>query len=160
MIGGTATVHLIRISELTGSMFGLTLNTKSEDIYRALIEATAFGTKVIFDLYKKYGVEIKEVFASGGISLKNKLLMQIYSDVLGMEIKVADCKQAGATGSAIFAAYASGEFATIEEAVKKLSKECTVVYKPNSDNTKKYKKMYDKYVKLSDYFAKNKELKI
>ena len=143
-------------SELTGSVFGLTLNTKPEDIYRALIESTAFGSKVIFDLYKKYGVEIKEVYASGGISLKNKMLMQIYADVLGMEIKVADCKQAGATGSAIFAAYASGEFATVEEAVKKLSKECSVVYKPNLDNTHKYKKLYNRYVELSDYFAKNK----
>ena len=127
-------------SDLTGSLFGITLNTKPEDIYRALIEATAFGTKVIVDLYTKYGVEIKEVYASGGISVKNKMLMQIYSDVLGMNIKVADCKQSGATGSAIFAAYASGEFDTMEKAVKKLSKESSIVYKPNLENTVKYKK--------------------
>lgn len=143
-------------SDLTGLIFGFTLNTKPEEIYRALVESTAFGSKVIFDLYEKYGVEIKEVYASGGISLKNKMLMQIYSDVLGKNIKVADCKQAGATGSAIFAAYASGEFETMEEAVDKLSRECSVVYKPNLENTNKYRKMYEKYVKLSEMFANNK----
>ncbi len=141
-------------NDLTGTMFGFTLNTKPEEMYRALVESAAFGTKVIFDLYDKYGVEIKEVFASGGISLKNKMLMQIFADVTGREFKVADCKQAGATGSAIIAAYASGEFDTMEEAVKSLARECKVVYKPNLENTLKYKKQYDKYVKLSDYFAK------
>jgi len=144
-------------NNLTGAMFGFTLGTKPEEMYRALIESAAFGTKVIFDLYEKYGVEVKEVYASGGISLKNKLLMQIYSDVTGKEIKVADCKQGGAVGSAMFAAYASGEFETVEEAVKALSKECKVVYKPNLENTEKYKKLYDKYVKLSEMFAKNKQ---
>lgn len=144
-------------NDLTGAMYGFTLNTKPEEIYRALVESAAFGTKVIFDLYEKYGVSINEVFASGGISLKNKLLMQIYADVLGKEIKVADCKQAGAVGSAIFASYASGEFVTVEEAVKKLAKECTRVYKPNLENTEKYKKPYNKYVKLSEMFAKDKD---
>ncbi len=93
---------------LTGALIGMTLNTKPEEIYRALIEATAFGTRRIVELYEKGGVQIEEVIASGGIAMKNEMLMQIYADVLGKKIKIAASDQAAALGSAIYAALAAG----------------------------------------------------
>ena len=141
-------------STLSGSLFGLTLATKPEEIYRALIESVAFGTKVINDIFENGGVKIPECYAGGGIAVKNKLLMQIFADVLGKEIKVTDCAQAGAVGSAIFAAYASGVNKTMEEAAYALSKPCAIVYTPNLENTEKYKSAYESYKRFSELFAK------
>ena len=141
-------------SSLSGSIFGLTLATKPEEIYRALIEAVAFGTKAISDIFENGGINISECYAGGGIAVKNKLLMQIFADVLGKEIRVTDCAQAGAVGSAIFAAYASGIGDTMEDTVKKLSKPCTIVYKPNYENAEKYKPSYERYKNFSELFAK------
>lgn len=141
-------------SSLSGSMFGLTLATKPEEIYRALIESVAFGTKAIVDLFENGGIKISECLAGGGIAVKNKLLMQIFADVVGKAIKVTDCAQAGAVGSAIFAASAAGVCKTMEATVKKLSKPCTTVYIPNSQNTEKYKKAYERYIRFSELFAK------
>ena len=141
-------------SSLSGSMFGLTLATKPEEIYRALIESVAFGTKAIVDIFENGGIKINECLAGGGISAKNKLLMQIFADVVGKPIKVTDCAQAGAVGSAIFAASAAGVCESIEETVKKLSQPCGTVYTPNLENTEKYKAAYDRYKKFSELFAK------
>ena len=80
--------------------------------------------------------------------------MQIFADVLGKEIKVSDCSQAGAVGSAIFAASAAGVCPTVEETVSKLSSPCGTVYKPNFENTEKYKAAYERYKKFSELFAK------
>jgi L-ribulokinase len=80
--------------------------------------------------------------------------MQIFADVLGKEIKVTDCAQAGAVGSAIFAAYAAGVGETMEDTVKMLSKPCSIVYKPNYENTEKYRSAYERYKKFSELFAK------
>lgn len=109
-----------------GSITGLTLNTRPEEIYRALIEATAFGTREIFELYEASGVQVKEIIASGGIASKNPLLMQIYADVLGVDIRVADSDQAAALGSAIYAALTAGSgkggYDSYREAVEKMSR--------------------------------------
>jgi len=141
--------------ELTGAIFGLTLKTKPEEIYRALIDAVAFGTKTIVDLYKNNGVEIESIYASGGISQKNKMLMQIYADVLGEEIIVNKSKQSGALGVAMFASVAGGYFKTLDEAATVLVSKEADVYKPNMENTKKYDKLYKEYVKLCEYFAES-----
>ena len=141
-------------STLSGSMFGLTLSTKPEEMYRALIEAVAFGTKAIVDLFEDGGIKISECLAGGGIAVKNKLLMQIFADVTGKSIKVTECKQAGAVGSAIFAASAADVCETMEATVKKLSKPCTTVYTPNLKNTEKYAEAYKRYKKFSELFAK------
>ena len=93
---------------LSGMIIGMTLNTKPEEIYRALIESTAFGTKVILNQMEESGVNIDEIVASGGIIYKNPLFMQIYTDVLGIPIKIAKCKQAAALGASIYAAIAAG----------------------------------------------------
>lgn len=141
-------------SSLSGSLFGLTLATKPEEIYLALIESVAFGTKTIVDLFEKGGIKISECFAGGGIAVKNKLLMQIFADVTGKEIKVTDCTQAGAVGSAIFAAAATGIYGDIKDTVKKLGRSCSTEYVPNYENTQKYSAAYERYKKFSELFAK------
>lgn len=139
--------------DLSGLILGLTLKTKPEEIYRAMIEATAFGTKMIVDLYMESGVEIRELYASGGIPRKNPFFMQIYADVLGKEIKIARSRQGGALGSAIFAAVSSGYFDSLPAAAEALAEKCTQVYIPNPENTKKYARAYAEYADLCKYFG-------
>ena len=95
--------------DLTGLLLGATLATKPEEIYRALIEATAYGTRVIVEAFEKNGVPVTELVACGGLPEKNKLLMQIYADVTGREFKVSASKQTPALGSAMFGAVAAGK---------------------------------------------------
>lgn len=139
--------------ELTGVMVGLTLATRPEEMYRAILESTAFGTKAICDLYENSGIQIDEVYASGGISQKNPFMMQMYADVLGKPIHVPKMKQAGAMGSAIFAAYAGGVYSDISTAINKMVNLKKTVYIPNNENTKQYMPLYEKYLSLSRYFA-------
>lgn len=139
--------------DLSGLILGLTLKTRPEEIYRAIIEATAFGTKMIVDLYINSGVEIRELYASGGIPRKNPFFMQIYADVLGKEITIAKSRQGGSLGSAIFAAVSSGYFASLPEAAEVLAEKCTEVYVPNLENTEKYAKAYAEYAELCKYFG-------
>ncbi len=141
-------------ASLKGAMFGLTLATKPEEIYLALIEAVAFGTKAIVDIFENGGIRITECRAGGGIAVKNKLLMQIFADVTGKIIKVSDCKQTGAVGSAIFAASAANVYNSIQTTVEKLSAPCGTVYYPIAENTEKYKEAYERYKFFSETFAK------
>lgn len=141
---------------LSGMLLGLTLQTKPEDIYRAMIESTAFGTKRIVELYEESGIAIDEVYAAGGISQKNPFLMQIYADVLGKAIRITESKQAGAKGSAVLAAVASGYFPTVEKAAAVIADKCVTIYSPNLENTKKYEPLYKAYKELSEYFGSGK----
>ena len=145
--------------DLTGVILGLNLQTKPEEIFRALIESTAFGTKSIVDIYEKNGIAVKEIYASGGISQKNRLMMQIYADVLGKEIKVIEAPQAAAKGSAILASMAGGYFDSFKEATKTLCEYTEIVYTPNQENTEKYARLYKEYLTVSEFFAKNSILK-
>lgn len=140
--------------ELSGLILGLTLQTKPEEIYRAIIEATAFGTKAIIDAYEAGGVAVDEICAAGGISQKNPFLMQIYADVTGKKIKVAKSTQAGAKGSALFGSLAGGYFADAKAAASVIADDCEIEYHPVADNTKKYGKLYKEYQLLTDYFGK------
>lgn len=140
--------------DLSGMICGLTLTTKPEEIYRALIEATAFGTKRILDLYTDNGVDVKGMYASGGIAQKNPLLMQIYADVCGMKIQVPTGRQAAAKGGAILAACACGYYNTFKAAADAMADKEFVEYIPKTDNTKQYARVYEKYCELSEYFAK------
>ncbi len=142
-------------SDLSGLILGLTLHTKPEDIYRAILESTAFGTKAIVDLYEENGVAVDEVYAAGGISRKNSFLMQIYADVLGKKINVTSSSQAAAKGSAIFASVAGGYFENASQAAKILADGIEKTYEPNPANTQKYKKLYESYLSLSEHFAKS-----
>lgn len=144
---------------LKGSLIGMSLGTKPEEIYRALIEATAYGTRRILELYEENGLQIQEIICSGGISLKNPLLMQIYADVLGKRLKVASSDQAAALGSAIYAALSSGAkeggYDRYEEAVQKMSKVKDTVYVPDSMNYVVYTKLYSVYKDYSEIMGKN-----
>lgn len=141
-------------ADLSGVVLGMTLKTRPEEIYRALIEATAFGTKRIIDTYERYGVKIDALCASGGIAEKDPLTMQIYADVCNREIKVAGSAQAGSLGSAMFAAVASGHFQNMEQAAGVMARLKDFSYKPIAENTAVYNKLYDEYVTLCEYFAK------
>lgn len=145
-------------ADLTGIIVGMTIHTRPEDVYRALLEATAFGTKVIVDTFNDSRVEVKEFYASGGIPNKNALMMQIYADVLNMPVHVTNIKEGPALGSAIFGALAAGQenggYDTIYEAAKKLGKTDMKVYHPIEENVKVYSKLYDEYLRLYNYFGK------
>lgn len=139
---------------LAGSLIGMTLNTRPEEIYRTLIETTAFGTRIIKELFEEGGIRIEEVIASGGIASKNPLLMQIYADVLGTDIKIASCDQAAALGSAIYAALAAGGenggYDSYEEAVERMSRIKEQKYYSDPKNKKAYDRLYRIYQNFSD----------
>lgn len=144
-------------SDLTGLVLGCTLTTKPEEIYRALIEATAFGTKVIIDQFEKNGILINELYASGGIAGKNALMMQIYADVTGKEIRICDSDQPVALGAGIFGAVAAGKekggYESLEEAVNKMARLKDTVYHPIPENQEIYGDLYVEYRVLHDYFG-------
>lgn len=139
---------------LTGLFIGLTLSTKPEQMYRALIEATAFGARAIVENYEKSGVPVREIRAAGGIVGKNKLLMQIYADVIGLPIKAGRCPQIPALGAAINAAVAAGVYPDIERAVDAMSVKDFDIYTPNRENHEAYNELYAEYMTLHDYFGK------
>lgn len=144
--------------DLTGMMLGMTLQTKPEEIYRALIEATAYGTRSIIENYREHGVPVEEFFASGGISQKDPMTMQIYADVINMPIKIAGSLQGPALGSAIFAAKAAGKAAggydDIFEAARAMGKVKDTVYTPIPENAAVYDKLFAEYKTLHDYFGR------
>lgn len=144
--------------DLTGMILGLTLHTKPEEIYLALLEATAFGTRKIVDAFHESGVEVKELYACGGLPQRNKLLMQIYADVTNREIKVAATKHTPAVGAAMFGAVAAGKekggFDSIVEAAKKLARIREETYRPIQEHVEVYEKLYQEYIKLHDYFGR------
>ena len=145
-------------ADLTGCMLGMTLATKPEEMYRALIEATAFGTRMIVENFRNNGVPVEEFYASGGISVKNEMAMKIYSDVLKMPVKIAGSSQGPALGSAIFASVAvgseNGGYDSIFEAAEKLGKVRDKHYEPIKENAEVYDKLYAEYKKLHDYFGR------
>lgn len=144
-------------ADLTGLLLGGTLNTKPEEIYRALIEATGFGTNKIIKSFEDKGMKIDELYGCGGLP-KNKLLMQIYSDITGKEIKVAESAQTSALGSAMFGAVAAGKqrggYDTITEAAKKMARVKDETFKPNPKNHSIYQKLFAEYEILHDYFGR------
>ncbi len=138
---------------LTGLLIGQTLHTKPEEIYRALVEATAFGALTIINRIEEYGVEIKEVVNCGGIAEKNPMVMQIYADICNREMKVSRSAQTCALGSAIAAAVVAGghpDFATAQKAMTGVKE---VTYKPIPENASVYAKLYKLYKQLHDGFG-------
>ncbi len=142
---------------LTGLVLGLTLHTKPEEIYRALVEATAFGALTIINRFREYGVEIREVVNCGGIAEKNPLVMQIYADVTGVEMKVARSAQTCALGSAMAGAVAArkkgGGFDTFAEAQAAMAGTKKKSYRPDPKAHKVYAELYPLYRKLHDAFG-------
>jgi L-ribulokinase len=146
-------------ADLTGVLLGITLATRAEEIYRALIEATAYGTRVIVDTFQQNGVPIDELVACGGLPEKNKLLMQIYADVSGREMKVSASRQTSALGSAMFGAVAGGVAAggydSIYAAAQKMAHLKSEVFSPIIENQKIYEKLFAEYLRLHDYFGRS-----
>lgn len=140
---------------LSGVLVGLKLGTTPEEIYRALIEATAFGTRRIIELYEQSGIEITTLYAAGGIAEKDSMLMQIYADVTGREIFVSGTAQACAYGSAVLGSVNEKGYKTLSDASEKMKKIKDISYKPVMANHDKYKKLYEDYKTLSEYFAKS-----
>ncbi|MEC0265849.1 ribulokinase [Paenibacillus anseongense] len=145
-------------TELNGLILGYSLLTKPEEVYRSLLEATAFGTRKIVDAFHNNGVEVQELYACGGLPQKNRLLMQIYADVTNREIKVADSKQTPALGAAMFGAVAAGAanggYDSIVDAAQKMARVRKDTFKPIPENVVVYEKLYQEYSKLHDYFGR------
>jgi L-ribulokinase len=140
--------------DLSGLLVGATLGTRAPDIYRALIEATAFGTRVIVENFEASGVPVTELVAAGGLPEKNKLLMQIYSDVTGREFRIIGSEQGPALGSAMHAAVAAGAYPDIQAAARAMGKLKAEVYQPIPAHQAVYDKLYAEYVTLHDYFGR------
>lgn len=143
---------------LSGVLVGEKLSTKPYEIYRALLEATAFGTRVIIDLFENNDIPISKVVATGGIPKKNTLLMQIYADVLQKEITVVENEQAPALGAAILGAVSAGAYETFPEAINKMASKQSITYKPNEENAETYNKLFTIYQQLSTFFTQQSNL--
>lgn len=141
-------------SRLSGLLVGLTLTTQPEEIYRALLESTAYGARVIHEAFAETGVEIRELYAAGGIPAKNPLMMQIYADVLDREIRVATTAQSPALGGALYAATAAGCFAHLGDAAGAMVRTKMTVYRPDPENAAAYRRLYGVYRQLHDYLGR------
>lgn len=143
-------------SGLSGLMVGMTLATKPEDQYRALLEATAFGARVIIDNFEQHGISVDEIRIAGGL-LKNPLLMQIYADVTRRPLSIATVTQAGAHGSAIFAAVAAGVYPSLAQAAVHMGGVISNAYVPNEEASQRYDELFAIYLHLYDLFGRSDE---
>jgi L-ribulokinase len=145
-------------ADLRGLLVGMTLATKAPEIYRALIEATAFGTRVIVDAFESAGVPVGGIVACGGLPERNRLLMQVFADVTGCEFAVAASGQAPALGSAMFGAVAagtaSGGYDSIVEASRHMAHLGEARYRPDPRRHAVYDELYGEYVRLHDLFGR------
>jgi L-ribulokinase len=141
-------------ADLRGLIVGMTLATTAPEIYRALLEATAFGTRVIIDAFETAGIPVAEVVACGGLPERNKLLMQIYADATGRRFSVAASKQTPALGSAMFGAVAAGAFGSIVEASERMTKPSDEEYVPDPVRCAAYEPLYREYLRLHDLFGR------
>jgi L-ribulokinase len=139
--------------ELSGVMIGQTLATTCVDMYRALLEATAFGTRMILETFVESGIPVNELVVAGGL-LKNELLMQIYADVVGLPLSIVPSTQAPALGSAIHAASAAGAFTDVRAAAKQMGRRKRNAYKPIPANVEVYNQLYREYVAAHDWFGR------
>ncbi|WAP50452.1 ribulokinase [Arthrobacter sp. ATA002] len=139
--------------ELSGVFVGQTLATRPEDMYRALLEATAFGTRTIIEAFNASGVPVTEFVVAGGL-LKNPLLMQVYADVINLPLSVIDSDQGPALGSAIHAAVAAGAYPDVRSAAAAMGRVRRGVYQPVPENVAAYNALYEEYRTLHDYFGR------
>ncbi len=144
-------------SDLSGLVLGYSLATKPEEIYRALLEATTFGTRKIIETFIASGVPINEIIVTGGAPMQNKLLLNILASVTRMEIKIADCPYSSAMGAAMFAAVAAGSkrggYDTIQDASKNMAHLKKESFIPNNNDKKTYNRLYSEFTLLHDYFG-------
>lgn len=139
---------------LKGTIAGLTLGTNAPQVFRALVEATAFGTKAIVDRFESEGIIIDNVIGIGGIALKSPFVMQTMCDVINKPIKVCNTDQACALGAAMFAATAAGVYNKVEDAIKNMNSGFSNEFVPRPENVKVYADLYNKYLKLGQFTEK------
>ena len=140
-------------SELSGAILGITMTTKPEDIYRALVEATCFGARTIIESFTNAGVKIDEIVASGGL-IKDPFFMQTLADITCVPLSVATTKQGGALGAAAHGAVAAGFYPSIKEASLAMGGKVSAAYVPNYDRTARYDELFNEYRQLHDYFGR------
>jgi L-ribulokinase len=139
--------------ELSGTIVGLTLATKPHEVYRALLESTAFGTRKIVETFNASGIPVTEFIAAGGL-IRNPFLMQVYADVLNMPISVIGSSQGPALGSAIHAAVAAGAYEDIHAAAAAMGRLDRAAYMPDPGRAEAYDALYREYTELHDYFGR------
>ncbi len=142
---------------LSGVIAGLTLATQPEDVYRALLESTAFGTRTIIEAFEQHGVTVEELVVAGGL-VKNELLMQIYADVTRRPLSVVRSDQGPALGSAIHAAVAAGAYPDVFAASAAMGKVEKGVFVPVESRANAYDALYEQYARLHDYFGRDSEV--
>jgi L-ribulokinase len=143
--------------ELSGVMIGQTLETTCVDMYRALLEATAFGTRMIVETFVDSGVPVTELVVAGGL-LKNGLLMQIYADAVGLPLSIVPSAQAPALGAAIHAAAAAGAHPDVRTAAAAMGRRIPAAYKPIPDNVAAYDRLYREYVAAYEWFGRGNDM--
>ncbi|MET0700027.1 MAG: ribulokinase [Mycobacterium sp.] len=143
--------------ELSGVMVGQTLETTCVDMYRALLEATAFGTRMIVETFVESGVPVTELVVAGGL-LKNRLLMQIYADAIGLPLSTVPSAQAPALGAAIHAATAAGAFSDVRTAAKQMGSRIRNAYNPIPENVAAYDELYREYVAAYEWFGRGNDM--
>jgi L-ribulokinase len=141
-------------ADLSGLLVGMTLATRPPDIYRALIEGTAFGTRVIVEAFEQAGLPVGAIVACGGLPDRSPLVMQIFADVTGREISVAGSRQAPALGAAMFGAVAGGAFDSIGDASRSMAHLSGTTYASRPENREAYDALYGEYVRLQDLFGR------
>lgn len=145
-------------NDLTGLMIGMRLTTKPEEMYRALIEATAFGTRVIIDNFDKYGVHTDKIYATGGISQKNPMAMQIFADITKRPFRIAGSKYGPALGAAVLGSLAAGSerggYDNIFDATRVMANLTDIEYTPNPEASRVYDQLYIEFLQLHDYFGR------
>ncbi|MDD5938268.1 MAG: ribulokinase [Clostridiales bacterium] len=150
---------MLNNANLTGLIMGMTLNTRQEDVYRALIEATAFGTRNIVECMQKQGISVEHIYACGGLSRKSRLVMQIFADVLGRDITVTSIEQTTAYGAAMYGMVAAGKerggFDTFSEASRGLFSGAEKIFRPDMDNHRIYSQLFQYYQRLTDIFGRD-----
>lgn len=139
--------------ELSGVIVGQTLQTTAEEGYRALLESTAYGTRVIVEAFGESGAPVTEFIAAGGL-IKNADLMQLYADVLKMPVSIIGSEQGPALGSAIHAAVAAGAYDSIHQASAQMGRKSPTVYMPRPDASEVYDRLFEEYRVLHDYFGR------
>jgi L-ribulokinase len=139
--------------KLTGLLLGLTLHTTPAEMFRAFVEATAFGARVIIERYKAYGVPVDRVINCGGIANKSPMTMQIYADVLGCPMEVSDNEESCALGAAMAGAVIGGAHADFAVASKAMTRVADSVYSPVLENQKIYDRLFALYIRLHDMFG-------
>jgi len=138
---------------LTGAVLGLNLQTTPAELYRAWIEATAFGARVIMERFEEYGQKVEQIINCGGISVKNPLVMQIYADIMGRPIAISRSTQTAALGAAIAGAVAAGAFPSFADAMQTMTALHPRIFTPNAENQATYNKVFALYKKVHDAFG-------